>query len=363
MLGFWGAAATGVLRDHIVQQRYIAYEREMRHAHNRKLRSFKPKGAAGQQATGDEARADANAEWEPFACFHLCVNCGFLAEDGENACPGCRRQNWIDLRNIPMAEQVREAEYRDRQRIPPKIENRGILATLGLAVLGGGVGSALESMSFASSPGSIAIYGVITAVAAAVVGWLIFPRLFNRLYFRRRRRFPSRWRLPLPLPRRSVAPQRTLSGSVRPANELLEAPLSGRRCIGYEVSVLFDVAGDKRPPMWILEEERTASFEIQGERIAAERVTLELPSHLVGGEDFSGEPQGDATGEDKASQEAREDARDKKISRFLRKRGLFISEGDYAVFESLIEPDEHYTVSIYDDPPGAAAVIQPVQTQ
>ncbi len=91
--------------------------------------------------------------------------------------------------------------------------------------------------------------------------------------------------------------------------------------------------------MWVLEEERNIGFEVRGHYVEPDGVTMMLPPHQVSSDDWA------------------EDST--KVGRFLRQRGLFTSEGSYAVFEALIEPDGLYQLEVYDQPKDAAAVIRP----
>lgn len=61
--------------------------------------------------------------------------------------------------------------------------------------------------------------------------------------------YPTRWHLPVPLPNMRKKPTKVLEGKVEPRAEQFTAPISSRFCAGYEVSVLFDAAGDNRSPM------------------------------------------------------------------------------------------------------------------
>lgn len=327
MLAVVGIGASGIIQAHIRQQRYISYQREARHAYNRGLRGIKP----GKVTTEE-------VEWESFPCFYLCMNCGYLGDknQSESTCPGCDLQKWTDLRNIGIAEQIREMENRERQLVPAKVKKQSGLISSLLSILVGGVVAWL-SYSAGLSIEYMIVYGAAAFIVTFVLSWFVSNYLFTMSYFSKRRRFPSRWRLPVPLPAKDAIPSQTLKGPVKAQGELLKSPISGRDCVGYEVSVLFDVAGDKRPPMWVLEEERTVPFQIGGEVIEADRVTLELPPTMVGDEENL--------------------EQEKKIGLFLRQRGLFVSEGFYKVFEAIIEPGKQYQVSLFENPPGAAATI------
>lgn len=278
---------------------------------------------------GMVAARDAEPAFESFECLHLCVQCGYLDETGERPCPGCGRQAWVDLRVIPEAEVYRQMERRARQEIPPAIARSGVR----LAVAAGVVIGAAILVVGGVALGRSAIWGYATAalsfgVLTAVGGWFLFPRLLTWARLRRRPTFPSRWHLPLPLPDARAHPTETLRGAVEPRGPLLQAPISGTPCVAYEVTVVFDTPGDKRPPMWVLEEERSAPFALQGLEVAANGVTLALKAHLAAREDVS--------------------VTDQHVVRFLRKRGLFASEGDYLLYEALVVPGETYQMETYE---------------
>lgn len=121
----------------------------------------------------------------------------------------------------------------------------------------------------------------------------------------------------------------------------MRAPVSGRECLGYEVTVLFDAPNDLRPPMWVLEEERTVHFTLAGEHAAPDGVTLDLPAQEVANE---------ATG-----------FGNQQVAEFLRKRGLFASEGEYIVFEALIEPGRPYRLELFERDVEAVPRIRPAK--
>lgn len=378
MLGFMGVGAISVLQAHTRQQRYISYEREARHARNMGMR----------QVYADAVRSEGlkveDEEWEAFSCFYLCMNCGYLGDDSAVPCPGCGAQSWMDLRNVGIAEEVRAMENRERQLIPVGVKKRGRLAGMVFGLVAGGASSAL-AWSIGRSWEAVGVWGAVVLILATLAGWVGFTYLFNYLHFSKRRRYPIRWQLPLPMPQQDATPARTLTGKVQARGELLEAPISGRPCVGYEVSVLFDVAGDKRPPMWVLEEERSIAFEIDGETIEANGATVEIPSTIVGGDEELGDGgREDATRKDATSGEGfdkgegpsgegfdkgegptgegpTEEELNKKMGLFLRKRGLFLSEGFFTLFEALIEPGKDYEVRLHEDPPGAAAEVFPAE--
>ena len=357
MLGMMGVGAVSVIQAHMRQQRYVSYEREARHARNQGMRRVHA------DALRSAEMKVVDQEWEAFSCYYLCMNCKYLGEDSEAPCPACGAKSWMDLRHVGIAEEVRAMESRERQLIPAPVKRRGTYAGVAFGLLAAGASSAL-AWSQGLSWEAVGVWGGVVLILATLAGWFGFTRLFNHLHFIKRRRFPIRWRLPLPMPPQDATPAQTLSGKVQPRGELLKAPISGRPCVGYEVSVLFDVAGDKRPPMWVLEEERSTAFEIDGVTIEANGATVELPSTLVGGDEDLGEEGGEsaADGEDLSQGEgpSGEDL-DKKIGLFLRKRGLFLSEGFFTLFEALIEPDETYEVRVHQDPPGAAAEVYPAE--
>jgi hypothetical protein len=143
----------------------------------------------------------------------------------------------------------------------------------------------------------------------------------------------------LPVAEQASQVVETVQGSAVAKGELLQAPLSGRPCIGYELAILFDAEGDARPPMWVLEEEHTTDFEIGGRQIAADGATLEIPLEPVG--------------EDAAVMTPDE------VALFLRKRGLFANDGRFEFFEALIEPGSVYELRYHDSPKDAAPVVWP----
>ncbi|MDY0003915.1 MAG: hypothetical protein RBU30_21640 [Polyangia bacterium] len=279
---------------------------------------------------GEMASPSASAnEWEPHECFQLCVECGYLAEGREQPCPGCGSKGWVDLRRISEANQIREMERGNRQVIPRSLSRIGYLVgvALGLGALALTYSIALPLLENNTS-GALVMAMAVGIVTAILGSWLL-PRLLVFLLYKRRPTFPLRWRLPVPLPSSGDEPAALHEGQAVATNagELLRAPITGEPCLAYEVSVLFDTPGDLRPPMWILEEERSVAFALDGQEVPPDRVTLELPVEPVGDES----PEGSRA-----------------VALFLRKRGLFASEGDYTLFEALVRPGLTYRLELFD---------------
>ena len=83
----------------------------------------------------------------------------------------------------------------------------------------------------------------------------------------------------------------------------------------YQVSVLFDVSGDARPPEWVVQESEAVDLSFDGQRIEREKVLLALPGDVV---------------------EHSQMTSSFNPEQFLRERGLFASEGDFIFFEAIL---------------------------
>lgn len=324
----WSAA--GAVADAVARARYMEKQMMARRA----LRVHM-KRAGGDTEWSEEA------EYEPFECYTLCLECGYLTHEPKGPCPGCGQRHWTDLRSVASGEAVRQMERRDRLTTPAYIINRA--QTIGLA-LGTVTAVGLGTYAYLTDKPEMAVAMVLSAAlggATAALSYFGFRYLLSAWVFYRRPTFPSRWRLPLPLPRLRGRPTRVHQAPFLSQGELLRAPITNRPCLGYEVSVHFDAPGDKRPRMWILEEEHTVAFSVDDRIVEADRATLKLDAELVGEESVGLDESG--------------------IAQFLRKRGLFASEGLYAIFEAIIEPDQTYRLEIYDKPANAVAVVRPAR--
>lgn len=280
------------------------------------------------------------------ACLHLCGSCGYLLDvdvDASEApaqppaCPSCEAEAFVDLGHMDSADSIRKAESEDRLLPIGAAKQWSIMAT---AIAGAGVGAVfglLFPVAFQYEPNLGPSWFSVTAfalvAAATAYGAFVAFKLPLYAYFHRRRGTrPARWRLPLPVAPPGAPVLRTHSGEAEARGELLRAPISGRRCIGYEVSVLFDMEGDARRPMWVLEEENCGAFAVAGREIEAGVATLEIPLEPIGVPD---------------------EALDAALGDFLRTRGLFVGDGDFEFFEALLVPGRECKVEELDSPDGA----------
>lgn len=292
----WGGATLDVL---------ARMKREQRHGSSRldyrkHIRPERGLGAAGK---------------EVFDCFFVCDGCGYL-DDNTPTCPSCGGTTWIDLDYWANAEALRALEEEQRRSPPAWVRRRvGLTSLAAGAAIGLGTTAALAALGLVGAAGLAALGAGGTGLAAALthglgrrrLGWSLMTKTV---------RDPTRWRVPLPFadPRAHVAER--LVGPAEPRGPLLQAPFSGRPCLGYEIAVLFDNLHDAWPPTWALREVRSSAFEVQGREIAEGRAALSIPIQPVP------VPAMD----------------DLTRHRFMRQRGLFLADGQFDHFEAILEP-------------------------
>lgn len=270
---------------------------------------------------------------ESFDCLFLCDGCGYLS-DTDARCPACGATAWIDLDYWVHAEALRAREEEERRNPSKEVRWQVRLASLAAgSTLGAGCVGLLAAAGVALA-WPVALGLGVTSVAAAHglgqrrIGWSLMAR---------RVRDPTRWRLPLPSIDPAAKIRERISGHLAPQGALLRAPFTGRPCIGYEIAVLFDTPEDAWPPIWVLREMRSCAFDVRGRAVEADKAWLALPTAPI-------------------SQPALDD--DAK-AKFLRQRGLFLGDGQFDLFESIIEPGRPYELVWPSLPEGAPPMIVP----
>ena len=250
-----------------------------------------------------------------FECFLLCGDCGFMAPVHPGPCPSCSQDQWLDLRHHATADQLRDRELAERLRVP------GWVTAVTLASAAQVFGMATWRVGPNPSTVSAAAIGVllVTLLGNRSMAWLLMQRIGKQ---------PHRWCLPIPLPANGIPARRVVQGDARHGEQRLEAPFSGRECLAYQISVLFDAPGDARPPEWVLQEAQGVDFSVDGEPVPGARVLVQKPMELI------------------CPDEAEE--RGLKLARFLRERGLFLSDGQFTLFESRVETGEPVQVQFFE---------------
>jgi hypothetical protein len=293
----------------------------------------------------EAAEAKEAEEYESFDCFLMCGSCGYLAEPSRDArafeCPACGARSGLDLTHIDVAEELRKADEMSRLHPTPRVAERaqGIATVIGLAAVMTFVFYNQDVFTQGTQVnwvGLLATFMIFGGGGAAMVHKLFANRLHRALHEREDKR-PARWRLPLPLVNDRESPIRETRGKVQVEGELLNAPISGRPCVAYELAVLFDVDGDIAKPLWVLEEERCAAIRLGDESFEADSATLILPLEPVAA------PTNNPAIE--------------RITNYLRRRGLFLPDGNFAFYEALVLPDETYTARLHAGPKGQAWVL------
>jgi hypothetical protein len=290
-----------------------------------------------------------------YACFFVCGSCGLLADPPATdafrdeasarprlpACGHCGAEAWLDLRNVNNAQALRETEERLRHDPPASVRTRVGAASGAAGVAAGGAAALALQVLFAPALGPLAVVAATTAGLAALAARAIAGNSLSRMLLTREPVGPARWRRALPLVDTESPIVDRRSGPARSSAEPLIAPISGRPCLAYEVGVVFDAEGDAYPPMWILREERSRAIEIGGEMLPADGAALDLPLHSVG-----------------AQAQAKPEA---ELATFLRKRGLFHTDGSFEFFEAVLPEGTTCQIVRHADPQGGPWVIQPAE--
>ena len=297
--------------------REMARYRRARQAYvnaHRKYNQALFRAEGGEQALADKV---------DFACFHLCSGCGYLADVPSAGCPSCGATSWLDLSSMTVAEQMREMEQSDRHLIPGSVK---IAVFVGVSILFI-VSLLVYALVIGARDQGFGWYSFTFFVVSLALYW-VFRRRAAKLYFRLHPRpMPIRWRIPV-IPRGAKKERKGIPTTVRGETSTV-APFSGMPCLGYKISVMFDVHGDARPPEWVLAEMAAVDLSVAGTTVAGSNVLVETPLNPISEEDLS-----------TASFD---------IDRFLRERGLFLSEGSFRFFESRIENGASVTAHRYQN--------------
>ena len=298
----------------------------------RQLDAFLRKRAVARAARFDAYRRMDTSGFAPpdprvdFPCFHLCQDCGFFAPEPVGACPACGRSAVVDLGDEMAAQRVRSTEEQRRHRSP-----RWVIAVLAAAL--GAVCLALVAALGRHGSGWL-FWTVLIAGGLSIPAFALLLRPATVLLLRLRPAGPARWHMPVAKGSGRGASD-AASGRLEARGPLLVAPFSGSRCVAYQLAVLFDAAGDARPPEWVLHELRSTALGAGGLDLGADSVLLRAPLLPVSAETLEG------AGLD--------------LSRFLRERGLFDFEGRFDFFESRLSEGDLVVVEV-DRDSGVATV-------
>jgi hypothetical protein len=294
---------------------------------------------------GDLAGAGYEPDRVDFACARLCGTCGYLVEHPDvpldaplDHCPACGDEGSIDLAVEPVAERVRQIEADARTTPPPWIK-------VGIAVGSTALAATLVALLWWGGYGGTAGLLLLASLFFVPIAYFTLPRMTSVWLLRGRTRPPHRWYEPLGLPDEDTVPNDTLdSVEARAKGDTIEAPISRRDSLAYQVCVLFDTPGDARPPEWALQEQRAVDTNL-GDSVAidAERLYLESPVELV--ETVGGEEATSLLDDVDADSVSDYD----EVERFLRQRGLFATEGEFHIYEAVLEPGDVVEASEYDE--------------
>lgn len=308
--------------------------RNMRNQRRRMRRRHKVKGRAGEY---EVERAD-------FDCVYLCGACGYYADppdvappegdasseapsedssdrEPQSPCPACAETEWMDLAIQPLADRVRDMEAEERMKPPTFVTQLVVGVPLAVCAL------VMAWFIFSDASYHYVMIAPITALLVVPLAYRFLRRPLAVMLLRDKERTPDRWHVPLDLPEPDQTESRRLEDlEVQPTSDTLTAPASGRRCVAYQLSVLFDTPGDARPPEWVLQEQRTVGARLgDALELAPGELYLESDEELID-----------------------VDERYEEVKQFLRQRGLFITDGDFEFHEAVLEPSDRVDAADYD---------------
>lgn len=298
------------------------------------------------------ASEDVSARREPslgrdaeFPCSRVCVGCGRLTEPREAApyrpgragmrpdpCPHCGEVGLVDLGPATAVLALERALAGDRpgrgswrRRIARRTGAAGVaIATWGLFLLfvyflyfdgsAGERGWVVDFVISLTPLMMLVLPGALMAVVALRREWrATTPRVL-----------PARWRFVIADAAPGVA---VIAGPLVGEGQDLIAPISGQRCLAFEVGLREDDDGDAPLGSWLFVEQRSAPMRVGACSFDADGVRLDLPRREV-----PWPPEGP----DRA-----------RAAHFLRARGFMIEEGRaLRIFESRLETGEVVTAAL-----------------
>ena len=267
-----------------------------------------------------------------FACYHLCGNCGFMTYRPSGPCTACGKQAWVNLQSKTVAYDLHHLEQADRQRTFFTGRNLIFLfgiyeAILLLTLLG------MRIPDFPQQLGAI----LFSLMLLPLVIYLLRRPITWIFLWMTKKEAVIRWRMPVRKISDKEQSIQTLVGTAQ-GGQPMPSPLGLAPCLAYQIAVRFDVAGDARPPQWILEEADNTAFEFKDSKGR----TIDIPAFSILFEDKL------LPIETKTLE-----ANHINLSEFLHQRGLFLEDGTFEFFYAQLLPDSPIEATLY---PGKIAV-------
>ncbi|MBN2526706.1 MAG: hypothetical protein JXR76_09950 [Deltaproteobacteria bacterium] len=279
---------------------------------------------------GEQEHPNHHGEHRIQNCFHTCGQCGYLSVSSADNCAGCGASQWLDLNDVTVSETLRSNEENTRKNVPAnaKALSFGVHATV-YAAVAIGIPLVINWPNMNILWHSWELLWVASPALFLFIGsYLLTTRRFAKLLGKFKKVRPIRWYLPVDFRRRrdiKTSPQNDILGHCQ-GDEMRQSPFSVQPCLGYKVSVLFDVHGDARPPEWVLEESRNAPMTINQQFIAKDKLVFQVTGTLV---------------------DASSSVLEQKCKQFLRQRGLFLEDGDFWFYEAVLKPEDLVTIAHY----------------
>lgn len=238
-----------------------------------------------------------------------------VAELGKQpACTHCGDKSWIDLRRESTALALRDGERQEREANDSRTREVVLNSTVGGA-LGLFMGVIVVGMTWPA-----AAVGLGVATLAGLVKYREYSHGDPNP-----RNLPRRWMMALP-PKGAPVSQRT--GTATAKEEPLRAPLSGTRCVAWEIGLREDDDDDDDLDTWALLEQQLDALEVDDEPVEPLLTHLGGKRRLLGR--LSALPLDDAA------------------KAYLRQRGIASSAPDYYVYETLVEVDARVQLDVYE---------------
>lgn len=293
------------------------------------------KGNAPPLDTAQDDIRSLGGDYQATGLSHLCSHCGYLSSTSKNECGSCDEDDWLDLRELSTPKTLRYEQRYNRGPIPTSVK-------VGTAAIHLGIFAALTVWVTSLFPAGHNWSNITAQYPLAGWYWVLVPVLLlvshyyslrpvNRLLCRFSSVRPTRWHLPIR--RRSVyqaqsyTSKQTVTGRCV-SEKTLVAPFSGKTCIGYRVSVLSRGESETHPPDWLLEEARNEPCTLEGQKIGRDKMAFNL----------AGDPL-----------EIKGDEMKKKFQTYLHQHGLFLDDGVFWVFETVVTATDIVSAVIHPD--------------